>query len=145
MLWIEPPVQRVGQRFDGKLNTNRSLHDGMWIEDVWEALCLILNWDVRLCTCYNMRLLLFSYLTFSSLFSTNCSCFCLTSRLSFSTEGRCYLKKKRNYWGALGLRQRWNTLLAHLHSNMWNPTSSLCTLSCGESHWKYTSIYIHET
>lgn len=87
--------------------------------------------------------LLFSYLTFSSLFSINCSCFCLIWLLSFSVEERCCLKKKRNYWSALGLRQRWRTLLAHLY-DMSDSTSSLFTVSSVErANEKIYFIYIY--
>lgn len=89
------------------------------------------NSQMRYGTLYLLQyvLLLFSYLIFSSLLSSNCSCFCLTWRLSFSIEEKCYLKGKRNYCGALGLRHRWSTLFAHLRNSMSDPTSSLSTVS----------------
>lgn len=141
MLWNEHPVHRVGQRWKTQCKQVITQWDGN-LRCV-RSLCWVLNWDVRFFTCYNIWLFLFSYLTFSSLFSSNCSCFHLTWRLLFSTEERCYLKEKRNYWGALGLRQRRSTVFSRLHNNLSHPTSSLCTVSSVERAIECREIYIH--
>lgn len=72
----------------------------------------------------------FHTLIFSALVSSNCSCFCFTWGLPFSLEESCYLKDKRNYWGAVGLRQTQDTLFAHLQNNMSDPTSSFSAVFC---------------
>lgn len=90
----------------------------------------------------------FHTLIFSALVSSNCSCFCLTWGLPFSLEESCYLKDKRNYWGAVGLRQTWDTLFAHLQNSMSDPTSSFLAVFCSSGGTRpgfRVAVYLDDT